>query len=92
MKKASSDFHLVIHDVLQTDSGTYFCSVDAGHEKQHVTVMDVIIIMMNVRGIKNTVSFFLCMEYVFLYTHICNVYLPIKRELNNAKYPSCKCK
>jgi len=39
-KPTSSDFHLVIHRVLSTDSGTYTCSVDAG-VYQHVTVLVV---------------------------------------------------
>jgi len=43
---SNASFHLVIHNVLQADSGIYLCSIDAGHEKQHVTVL-------NVGGIEN---------------------------------------
>jgi len=41
-KTTSSDWCLVIHNVLPTDSGTYFCSIIyADRELQHVTVVNV---------------------------------------------------
>ena len=71
-KTASTDFHLVIHDVLQTDSATYVCSVDVGYEKQHVTVL-------NVRGIEHTRSFH-SMEYILLYPHMRIYYFQLVKE------------
>ena len=41
---------LVIYGILQSDSGTYSCSVDVGYEKQHVTVL-----LVRGTGIKLTV-------------------------------------
>ena len=55
-KAASSDYHLVIHDVRDADSGTYVCSIDNGHEKRHVTVL-------NVTGIQNSAAFALVNTY-----------------------------
>jgi len=60
-KTASNDFHLVIHNVLKTDSATYICSVGADDEKQHVTVLDV-------RGIENAVVF--TVWHVYFCNHI----------------------
>jgi len=34
-------FSLAIYGLLQSDSGTYSCSVDVGYEQQHVTVLSV---------------------------------------------------
>ena len=39
---AEDDFRLVIHQVQQTDSGVYKCSVDVGHENRHLTEIVVI--------------------------------------------------
>ena len=36
-----NSYHLVIHEIQQSDSGTYTCSVDVGYMKQHVTVLNV---------------------------------------------------
>jgi len=73
-KTASTEFDLVIHDALRNDSGTYVCSVDAGHEKQHVTVL-------NIKGIKSTatlavgtilISVFTCFQSAFVYLSLSN--------------------
>jgi len=40
-RTARNSFFLVIYGTLQSDSGTYSCSVDVGYEKQHVTVLSV---------------------------------------------------
>jgi len=39
---AEDDFRLVIHQVQQTDSGVYMCSVDVGYDNRHVTEIVVI--------------------------------------------------
>ena len=74
-KTSSTDFHLVIHDALRTHSGTYVCSVGAGHEKQHVTVL-------NIKGIKKStatlavgtilISVFTCFQSAFVYLSLYN--------------------
>jgi len=43
-----NNFRLVIYGILQSDSGTYSCSVDIGYDKQHVTVLNVTGIYCNV--------------------------------------------
>jgi len=40
-RTGKSDFHLIIYEVQQSDSGMYNCSIDIEFEKQHVTVLHV---------------------------------------------------
>ena len=53
-------FPLVIYAAEQSDSGTYFCSVDVGYERQHFTVL-------RVRGIRCIIGIKSFTEYAYLH-------------------------
>ena len=62
-------YHLVIYGSQQNESGTYWCSVDVGYEKQHVTVL-------NATGISCSLLTYL-LAYFFLTVYVFVVFTSV---------------